>query len=123
MAKRVKKEDTGETPRSTRRRTAAAASGSPAGIPPSLPPDAMPGVGGSADVVASESPDANAADDLARQRVKGAETVREPAEERPGRDRIALRAYEIFQQRGGQPGRDLDDWLEAEREVARRRGK
>ena len=120
MAKRVKKEDTGETPRPTRRRTAAAASGSPAGIPPSLPPDAMPGVGGSADVVASESPEANAADDLAREPSGDADTVREPAEERPGHDRVARRAYEIFQQRGGQPGRDLDDWLEAERELGRR---
>lgn len=30
---------------------------------------------------------------------------------------IRNRAHEIFQQRGGEPGRDLDDWLEAEREL------
>jgi DUF2934 family protein len=33
------------------------------------------------------------------------------------RHRIAARAYEKFLQRGGEPGRDLDDWLEAEREL------
>ena len=31
---------------------------------------------------------------------------------------IALRAHEIFQQRGGTDGRDLDDWLQAERELS-----
>jgi hypothetical protein len=35
------------------------------------------------------------------------------------KDKIAVRAYEIFKSRGGKPGRDLDDWLQAERELAR----
>ena len=30
---------------------------------------------------------------------------------------IAARAHEIFQSRSGEHGRDLDDWLQAEREV------
>jgi len=30
---------------------------------------------------------------------------------------IAQRAYELFQLRGGHPGREFEDWLEAEREV------
>ena len=30
---------------------------------------------------------------------------------------IAKRAHEIFESRGGEHGRDLDDWLVAEREV------
>jgi hypothetical protein len=30
---------------------------------------------------------------------------------------IARRAYEIFEQRGGGHGRDLDDWLQAEWEL------
>lgn len=30
---------------------------------------------------------------------------------------IAQRAYELYQLRGGDPGREFDDWLEAEREV------
>jgi hypothetical protein len=33
------------------------------------------------------------------------------------RDRIAIRAYERFQMRGAEHGRDEDDWLEAEREL------
>jgi len=33
------------------------------------------------------------------------------------RDAIARRAYEIYQGRGGQHGADLDDWLEAERQL------
>jgi Protein of unknown function (DUF2934) len=32
-------------------------------------------------------------------------------------DLISRRAYERFQMRGGEHGRDQDDWLEAEREV------
>ena len=33
------------------------------------------------------------------------------------RDRIALRAYELYLARGGAHGGDFDDWLEAEREL------
>jgi hypothetical protein len=32
-------------------------------------------------------------------------------------ERIAQRAYERFEARGREDGRDLDDWLEAEREL------
>ena len=32
-------------------------------------------------------------------------------------DAIARRAYEIYQSRGGDHGADLDDWLEAERQL------
>ena len=35
---------------------------------------------------------------------------------------ISRRAYERFQERGGEHGRDQEDWLEAEREVRDRRG-
>jgi hypothetical protein len=34
----------------------------------------------------------------------------------PSHDAIARRPYEIYLARGGAPGRDLDDWLQAERE-------
>ena len=34
-------------------------------------------------------------------------------------EEIRLRAYEIYLERGEQPGRDLDDWLQAERELKR----
>jgi hypothetical protein len=33
------------------------------------------------------------------------------------RQRIAVRAYELYRERGGSDGRDLDDWLEAERAI------
>ena len=33
------------------------------------------------------------------------------------REKVALRAYEIYEDRGGQHGRDIDDWLQAETEV------
>ncbi len=33
------------------------------------------------------------------------------------RERVARRAYEIYLQRGGEHRRDLDDWLQAEREI------
>jgi Protein of unknown function (DUF2934) len=31
--------------------------------------------------------------------------------------RIARRAHEIYKARGGEHGRDLDDWLRAERDI------
>jgi hypothetical protein len=37
----------------------------------------------------------------------------------PTSEEIAQRAYEIFQTRGGEPGHDLDDWLQAESELLR----
>jgi hypothetical protein len=32
-------------------------------------------------------------------------------------EEVRSRAYEIYLERGGQPGYDLDDWLQAEREL------
>lgn len=32
---------------------------------------------------------------------------------------IALRAYELFEQRGKEPGHEIDDWLQAEKEVTK----
>jgi hypothetical protein len=40
-------------------------------------------------------------------------------DENSRRDLIARRAYERFQTRGGEHGRDQEDWLEAERELNR----
>lgn len=36
---------------------------------------------------------------------------------------IARRAYEIYESRGGSDGRDVDDWLQAERELLNAQGK
>ena len=33
------------------------------------------------------------------------------------RNRIAARAYQLYEARGGGDGRDMDDWLQAEREL------
>jgi len=35
----------------------------------------------------------------------------------PSHDEIAVRAYEIYLSRGTLPGNDLDNWLEAERQL------
>ena len=35
----------------------------------------------------------------------------------PTEEEIQLRAYEIHMERGGEHGRDLDDWLQAELEL------
>ena len=32
-------------------------------------------------------------------------------------EQIRLRAHQIYLERGQEPGRDLDDWLQAEREL------
>ena len=36
------------------------------------------------------------------------------------RDRIAKKAYELYEQRGRQDGQDIDDWLQAEEIVMRK---
>jgi hypothetical protein len=38
-------------------------------------------------------------------------------EKSPSNDEIERRAHEIYVERGGIHGRDLDDWLQAEREL------
>lgn len=35
----------------------------------------------------------------------------------PSEEQVRARAYEIYRERGGQPGHDLDDWLPAEFEL------
>jgi hypothetical protein len=37
----------------------------------------------------------------------------------PSPEDVARRAFELFQARGGAPGHDLENWLEAERELSR----
>ncbi|HEY7543492.1 MAG TPA: DUF2934 domain-containing protein [Blastocatellia bacterium] len=36
----------------------------------------------------------------------------------PTEEEIACRAYEIFLRRGGDHGNDIEDWLQAERELS-----
>ena len=45
------------------------------------------------------------------------QTVGDTTAASPGRDRIAMRAYELYQARGSRDGSALEDWLKAEREL------
>lgn len=40
----------------------------------------------------------------------------------PTQEDIARRAYEIYLERGGAPGHELEDWARAERELAQNNG-
>jgi hypothetical protein len=44
-----------------------------------------------------------------------------PGESAPN-DSVEGRAYRRFQERGGEHGRDVEDWLEAERELSKKSG-
>jgi Protein of unknown function (DUF2934) len=64
--------------------------------------------------------------ELKEKRNEHLESLTGPAQSRPENisathelnlEEIRLRAYEIHLQRGGFPGNELDDWLQAEREL------
>ncbi len=44
-------------------------------------------------------------------------------EARPGREEIEVRAFQIYVERGGAHGQDVEDWLQAERELLEKHGK
>ncbi|MBI3802142.1 MAG: DUF2934 domain-containing protein [Nitrospirae bacterium] len=50
--------------------------------------------------------------------LSNAEPMERPMEETSLEQRIAEKAYELFQQRGGDHGYHLEDWLEAERIIS-----
>jgi hypothetical protein len=52
-----------------------------------------------------------------------AEKMTHPIASQPTREEIALRAYQIYLERGGAPGNELDDWTRAERELLGMNGK
>jgi hypothetical protein len=45
------------------------------------------------------------------------------AEDRPRREEIEVRAFQIYVERGGTHGQDMEDWLKAERELLEEHGK
>lgn len=59
----------------------------------------------------------------ARKRTDSASVIDQPGQtpettgQTDSRDRIAMRAYELYLARGGGDGMDFDDWLAAEREI------
>lgn len=48
---------------------------------------------------------------------KSAGTPKMSPNDAQAQDRIALRAYALYEQRGRQEGRALEDWVNAEREL------
>lgn len=44
-----------------------------------------------------------------------------PSAHAPSREEVAKLAYELYLSRGGDHGHDLEDWLEAERQLRRAR--
>lgn len=85
-----------------RRRTATAAQGGPS--------SAAAGTASAADSTASEP---------------SASRPRTASNDAPGREDVARRAYELYLERGGRHGHDLEDWFEAERQLqaGRRKGR
>ncbi len=47
----------------------------------------------------------------------GRESVQAVSDDGEVQQRIAVRAYELYRERRCSDGRDLDDWLEAERDI------
>ena len=45
------------------------------------------------------------------------------AKNQPTTEEISLRAYQIYLQRGGAPGNEFEDWIQAERELLGENGK
>ena len=52
-----------------------------------------------------------------KQRARPSPDRRQRAPKLPTENDIATRAYQLFIERGGEHGRDLDDWLLAKREL------
>ena len=42
-----------------------------------------------------------------------------PAQAQSVEEKIRIRAYLLFEKRGGEPGHELEDWLQAEAEILR----
>jgi outer membrane protein TolC len=52
---------------------------------------------------------------------RGTSEIRNEARMSDRHDAIARRAYELYEERGRVPGRDVDDWLQAEHDVQQSR--
>lgn len=108
MAKRKKREQaevTGSTPLEMSEDSASISQPrSTVGEPPAGTPPAKTGEPSRSRIV----------DTPAREPLSG-----EPAEAAPDRRGVARRAYELYVERGRTDGADVDDWLRAERELAR----
>jgi hypothetical protein len=55
---------------------------------------------------------------MARHTTPAPEVIRQTIDSTEAlQSRIRLRAYELYEQRGGEHGHDIDDWLQAELEL------
>jgi hypothetical protein len=64
------------------------------------------------------TPESTTKDSIRQQQDGEAPAPRSDKEpEEPRLSRIARRAHELYETRGAHGGRDLDDWLQAEREI------
>jgi len=56
---------------------------------------------------------------MIKTRESSSPTMEKPraARNQPTQEEIALRAYHIYLERGGIPGNELEDWIEAERQL------
>jgi hypothetical protein len=104
----AKKKTTDAAPPASRRRTARSAG-------------TMPPVDGIASDQATAPEPISAAADAPRRGNAVSDTPAETAGGDPAPDDIAREAYLRYLRRGGDHGRDFDDWLEAERELRSRR--
>jgi hypothetical protein len=55
---------------------------------------------------------------LKKPEVAATQSTNRTASNHPGNQEIAARAYEIFLARGATRGNDVEDWLQADRELA-----
>lgn len=62
---------------------------------------------------------------MSKSRKSSSPTVKKPRANgfHPTTEEIALRAYQIYLERGGAPGNALEDWTRAERELLENSGK
>lgn len=77
----------------------------------------------SAQTKSSRSKDSKPNGTSARSAATELKTMASPrASARPTDEEIAARAYEIYEREGRQPGRDLENWLQAEAELSSAKG-
>jgi hypothetical protein len=66
----------------------------------------------------AKSPKRKTHDAVATDTERSSEPVKRPGQSAPvANSDIARRAYELYLARGGEHGHDVDDWLQAEREL------
>jgi len=62
---------------------------------------------------------------MSKTRESSSPTMPKPrvAHNQPTQEQVALRAYQIYLERGAVPGNEFEDWMEAERQLAGENGK